>query len=528
MTILDFTTAIAMPPPRTRGIVAMTHSATWLRRAKAPPPQARAPRCLETRRTLPTERRRFTSHGAAIISMLLTAFVATACTPQMLAYQPALQADGELHLYLQPLPQEAYRIDFTISDISAVRSEGDAIPIPQVLSELHGKELQDAQRRLASGPLSPGVYKGLTIQLSEASLLTEEGPTALLVPQDPLFLEQEFTIVRRRATALFLSLDPTNLLSAAFRFTPLFSPATSRRQLNNLVGFATNARANVVSVFNKNTMQIVDIVATGSGPTGAALDQLNGWLYVALAGDDSIEIIQVNTGDILGRVKLNFGDQPGEIALSPDGRTLVSANTGSNTASIVDTRSLREVARINLPSEPTSVVVGPSLPRAYLFQPAANAISIIDLSRRTLVRSRTLEETPIRGALSKDADALYVITRDSPNLLVIDPVNLTPVTRIFVGIAASSIKVDGTTGLVYVGRKTGAIAVLDPSSLLSIDTFNVRGNAVFLTIDNEESALLAVLPDNNSVKKLDLVSKKLLGAVEVYAGAYAVAVMGER
>lgn len=455
-------------------------------------------------------------------------FLAASCTPQPPPYQPALGNEGEIQLYLQPLPQEADRIAFSITAISAIRHDGGVVQLRQLLTELKPRELLTVQKRLAWATLPPGLYEGISVEIGTASLLGEHGAVDLLVPDGPLFIEQEFTVARRRANTLFLSLAPAKLLGGGFRFTPLFSLAEPRRQLEGLLGFATDSGSNLVSVFNKLTMEVVDTIATGSGPQGAVLDQRGGWVYVALAADDAIEGIEVGSLEILRRARLHSGDEPVEIALSADGATLVSANFGSNTASIFDTTSLREEGRVRLPTEPTSVVVSESGKRAYLLHSLSNAISVIDLTRLELAATRTFEESPVRGAMNKDGDRLYVITRNSPNLLVIDPVSLTLIERILVGTGATCIKIDPKTDLIYVGKQDGDIDVVDPSSLMSIDVFMTNSNVAFLSIDDEEDALFVVMPESREVRKLNLISKRSLGTIEIADGGYAVVLMGER
>jgi 6-phosphogluconolactonase (cycloisomerase 2 family) len=430
--------------------------------------------------------------GTIALLLLQTA----GCAPQPLAYQAALQGEGQIHVYLQPIPQEAHRLEIHITGISAIRSDGDAIPLDTAFIELKGRELLGVQRRLASAALPPGSYDGLSIAIGGASLLSDEGPVDLLLPDAPLFIEEEFTVVRRRASTLFLSLDPAKWVTSGFRFTPAFSLAKPRRQLRGLLGFATSSGSNLVSVFNKHSMRVVDTIATSSGPKGAAIDQRRQWVYIAVAGDDAIEAIEVSTGEILRRLQLNFGDEPVEVALSPDGAFLVSANHGSNTASIIDAGSLRELDRVALPSSPTWVVAGRSSRRAYALQPLSNAVSVVELSRRSIAATRILDETPIRGAISRDGDSLYVITRYSSDLLVLDATNLTVRGRIYVGAGAASIRTDPKTGLIYVGKRTGGISVLDPSSLLPIDRFRIDEKVEFLAIDNDQNSLFVVLPDS--------------------------------
>jgi DNA-binding beta-propeller fold protein YncE len=462
-------------------------------------------------------------------ALLLVALHALACPPPMPAYRDALRDEGEIHLYLQPLPARAHRLDFRIAAIDAIPDHGEPVPLGTVLAEVSGRQLVGVQKRLAWGVAPPGSYRGLSIQIGKASLRGEEGSADLALPEEPVLVEQPFTVARKQASALFLSLDPEGLVTSGFRFTPVFHLAGPRQQLRGLLGFATHTGRNLVSVFNKHTMRVVDIIATGRGPMGAAIDPRRAWVYVALAGDDAIEAIEVNTGEILRRLELNFGDEPVEIALSPGGSLLVSANRGSNTASIIDAVSLRELDRVALPSEPTWVVVGGgTAPRAYLIQPISNALTAVDLSRREVAATRILDESPVRAALSRDGSSLYVITRHSSDLLVIDAASLALSGRIYVGAGATSVRADPQTGLIYVGKSAGGISVVDPTSLLPIDRFRLDGDAAYLAIDDDENSLFVVLPELRAVRKLNLVSKRGEGEIDVAEGAYAVVLMGER
>jgi DNA-binding beta-propeller fold protein YncE len=462
------------------------------------------------------------------VALVALSFLAGGCVPQPARYRAALEGAGEIHLYLQPMPQEVHRVSFSLSAISAIRDDGDVIQIPLTLTELTGQEIIGEQKRLASAPLPPGVYEGLLVAIDKASVHDKQLTSDLLVPEEPLFVAMEFTVVRRRAHTLFLSLDTNRLVSDGYQFTPEFSLAEPRRQLRSLLGFATNSEENVVSVFNKHTMEVVGTIATSSGPKGAVIDPRRGWVYIALAGDNSIEAIEVNTGEILQKLQLNFGDEPVDIALSPDRELLVSANYGSNSASIIDAGSLREIGRVSLASEPTDVVTSPVSQRAYLMQPLANSVSAIDLQRLEISAARILDETPIRGAVSGDGDRLYVITRFSSDLLVLNASSLALMGRIYVGTGATSINVDPNTDLIYVGKKAGGISVVDPGLLMPIDRFRTSGNAANLAIDAEENSLFVVLPDRETIQKLDLVTKRLKGVIEVQKGSYDVVLMGAR
>jgi DNA-binding beta-propeller fold protein YncE len=463
--------------------------------------------------------------------------LSSACAPQLvsdgpssdsLSEGPALRSEGELHLYLQPFPTEAGRLSLGIGAIAAIRPDGGLQPLLESPVELRGAELVSAQKRVTSAVLPPGLYGGLAIHIATASVTGDQGTTDLVVPSEPVLLEHGFSVARREASVLFVSLGAETMEDVTFRLNPVFSLAEPTRHLTSLLGFATAPARNLVSVFNKHTMQVVDVITTRRGPTGAALDQRKRSVFVSTSGEGAIEIIDAASKQRLGQIRLTAGDRPQEIVLSLDGRTLVSANYGSSSVSIIDTRARREIVRLPLTSRPADVVADTTRPRVYVLQPSSKVVSVIDLQRRRIVGRGSLEEAPIQGALSEDGNTLYVITGNSPNLLVLDAGSLALTARIYVGTGAVSIHVDTRTGLIYVGHQSGEIVVVDPQALMYIDEFTVDGSAAFLTIDNDQSALFVVLPDHGLIQKLDLVSHRVLGSVEVERGSYATVMMGER
>ena len=77
-------------------------------------------------------------------------FLVVGCAAQPPPYQPALRQDGEIHIYLQPIPQEAHRLEFSISALSAIRHDGEFVQLPLLLSQVNAKDLVGVQKRLAS------------------------------------------------------------------------------------------------------------------------------------------------------------------------------------------------------------------------------------------------------------------------------------------------------------------------------------------------------------------------------------------
>ncbi|MDH3554757.1 MAG: hypothetical protein WBF55_21455 [Syntrophobacteria bacterium] len=466
-----------------------------------------------------------------VYSIFLLLFFIGGCFPQEYTHnydKVPLDNEGEVFVYLQPLPQEASRLRFVMDGIFALRDDGSKIPLSLSFNQLNGSELLGRQRLLATGILPPGAYTGLSIKTDKASVQSEEGEVALLVPEEPVIAPKLFQVKRRQAITLFLSLNASGIITGGISFTPDFSLATSRGILINLTGHVSNSYSDILSVYNKKTMEVVNVIATGRGPKGIVLDQRRTRAYVAVSGGDAVEIYDVFNGKTVGRIRLNFGDNPRELALTPDGRTLVSVNHSSNTVSIIDTFSKSEFRRVKVGQGPTSAVVDPSGFKAYIMNSRSNTVSVVDLTQRTLSATISVEGSPLRGAFNQAGDKLYVISRDSPNLSVIDPSSLRVTERIFVGTGSVSIKISFLSDLIFVGKRFGGeIAVVDPSSSMLIDSIRVGGNAAYMTIDRQENVLFVVLPERRLVQKVNLISKKIMAEIEVGEGAYAVVVVGE-
>jgi YVTN family beta-propeller protein len=440
-----------------------------------------------------------------------------------------LTEQGEVLVYLQPFPQEAGRLRFMIDGISARQADGLQMPLSVSIDELKWADLAGLQKLLATGILAPGSYSGISIQISKAFIQTQEGEVALLVPEQPVTVEHAFKVTRRRALTLFLSFNASKFITDEIKFMPVFSLASSGRGLINLTGLVSNSGSNIISVFDKKTMRVVDAIATRQGPKALALDQIRGRAYVAASRDDVIEVIDVFTRQMINRLKLNFKDNPIELVLTPDGRTLVSVNHDSNTVTIIDAVSMTEIRRITVGEGPRYAVVEPSGLRVFVLNSRSSTISVVDLTQRKIAVTIGVPAAPWRAAFNRNGSQLYVISSDSQNLAVVDSSRLILDKQIFIGMGAISITVDQNTDHIYVGKKIGGeIAVIDPFSSMFIDAVQIGGRAVDMTIDGEERSLLVALADRKKLQKINLTSKKLVAEIEVGEGAYAVVVMGER
>jgi len=444
------------------------------------------------------------------------------------AVRTAIQEQGGLTVFLMPLPQDASRLRFRWSDLSAVRSDGTLAPLTLELTDVEAPHLK-RQRRLAAAALPPGSYTGLSMTIGKASLQGDEGSVVLPIPDEPSRLDFPFKIERKREVVLSLELDYRASIGGGYRFSPVFAAQAPPRPAADLIGVVSSRGSDSVTLFEKTSGLVAGIVPTESRPTGLVLDPAKRRAYVADAGRDTIEVIGLLEQTVLDRLELRGGDEPLELALTPDGRTLLSANSGSNTVSLIDADGLVERTRIQVGSNPTSILVDREGKRAWVFNTAESTLSVIDIGTRAVVGTVSTEASPVRGQFDRAGGVLYVIHKSSPNMVLVDPLSLSVTRRVYVGSGATAIKVDSRTDRIYLAiRGTDEVAIYDRLSLLPADTIPVDGDVLNMAIDEEGYNIYLVIPEAGEIQAVRLVSKETAARIDVGDNPYGVALLGER
>ncbi len=464
--------------------------------------------------------------SALMTAVLCLLLCGCAALPSMI--KPPLVSEGEIFVYFQPVSREAKGLMFTADYLSAVRSDGAEFPLSLSSEEFNPGTMQ-RQRLLASGRVPPGRYIGLSATISRATLTGDQGEAALLTPEGPVQTGLSFEVTKKQAVVLELSLRYAESIQSGYRFSPAFSLAVPPRPLAGLTGYVTSRNDDHIAVFDKKSGQVSAVLATGRGPESIVIDPRTRTAYAAISGEDTIDVIDVTAGGIINSIRLNTGDGPRGLSLTPDGKTLLVVNAASRTLSIIDTRSLLELGRVPVGEGPRPVLVDRAGTRAYVFNEFSNTVTVIDIANRATVVTLSTDTGPIQGQFNRKGDKLYVIFARSPYLSIIDPVTLSVVRKMFIGPGLSSIKVDTMTDMFYISRQYDAVVEMyDPFSLAPGAYIPAVRGVTYMTIDGEENSLYLVSPETNTVMTINLISRKITGQTD--AGEYPtwVTMMGER
>lgn len=458
----------------------------------------------------------------------LCVVILLSCQAAITRVRPPLEEQGEVYLYIQPYPQEAERLRFTVDEGFAVSADGREFPLDTYLREIKSSDLR-RQRLLASGRIPPGSYMGFSFKIRKATLRGEEGEADLLVPEKSVRSEFNFNVNRKTGYVFSLTFKYKESIGAGFSFSPVFSISIPAKPILSLVGYVSNTGFSNLMVFDKKAPQVTGVIPVGRGPSGMALDQRSRRLYAANSGDNEILVVDILANQVTNKIRLTSGDRPLELALTPDGRILLSVNPGSNTVSFIDPFSLVELNRVNVGNGPRSILIDPAGRRAYVFNTLSGTITALDIPNRSIITTFSTDPGPLRGDFSPTGDNLYVIHEFSSYLTVIDPVSFRVLKRFSIGPGMISIKVDSRTGLVYIGRSNDIfVGAYNPFSFVAVDLIRTGGTVNYMTIDDEENNLYMVSSEMKRIIVSNLVRKKILYEIDVGEAPYWVTVTGER
>jgi YVTN family beta-propeller protein len=438
------------------------------------------------------------------------------------------EEEGLVYIYLRPFPHEAERLSFTLSGLAAVRDDGQEVPLTLRLAEYRGAGT-GRQQLLAEGVLPQGSYAGFTMAVAKAVLKGEEGDADLLLPEKPMLQDFRFHVDGRRASVLFAGFDYARSVPGEFSFKPAFVFSVPPKPVPALAGYATNDASYAVTLLDKNSMQAVGAIATARRPKGLALDQKGRRVYVAMPDGNAVMVLDVATQETLNAIRLNLGDSPRDLALTPDGKTLLVMNAGSNTVSVVDTTLLLETARIPVGNGSNAILLDRTGKRAYVFNTLSNTLTVLDVARRSVVVTLSTDPAPLWGQFNAAGDRLYIICEQTPYLTVLDPRTFTVLSRAYVGLGMNALKVDPFTNLIYMGKssETG-VDVFDPVSIMPFDHIDTAEGPSYLTIDGEGNNLWVVGGATGKLFVVSLASKKVIAEIDVEGETSRIVLMGER
>ncbi|GAA0458233.1 hypothetical protein Aca07nite_64510 [Actinoplanes capillaceus] len=158
-----------------------------------------------------------------------------------------------------------------------------------------------------------------------------------------------------------------------------------------------NLKAATVDVIDTRTDTKIAAVPVGGPVVQVAVSPDSRYAYASVSQPPSVVKIDLQARTVTGRTEVPAA--PAQVYLTPDGRSLLSADQGSRdkpgtALSLIDTATMTTAASITTGSGPHGVIIEPTGRRAWVTNVYDSTVSVIDLTTRTTVTTIKVGDQP--------------------------------------------------------------------------------------------------------------------------------------
>jgi YVTN family beta-propeller protein len=196
-------------------------------------------------------------------------------------------------------------------------------------------------------------------------------------------------------------------------------------------GYVTNSNDNTVSVIDAATNTVVATIPVGNQPDQVAVTPDGAHAYVTNFFDSTVSVIATASNTVVATIPVGFA--PEGAAISPDGAHAYVSNVGDNTVSVIATASNTVVATIPVGIFPSGVAFTPDGAHAYVTNAGDNTVSVIATASNTVVATIAVGTAPSEVAITPDGAHAYVTNAGDNTVSVIATASNTVVATITVG-----------------------------------------------------------------------------------------------
>jgi len=298
----------------------------------------------------------------------------------------------------------------------------------------------------------------------------------------------------------------------------LLAPAALAREV-----YVPNSDANTVSVIDTTTNQVTATIPTGplSGPFGLAISPDGRTVYTANSVGDSVSAISTQTKSTVG-APIPVGERPLGIAITPDGKRAYVTNFQDDSVTVLDLVAGAVVgAPIPVGEGPEGVAITPDGSRVFVTNAGGetvlgDTVSVIDTAtNQVLGLPIPVGLGPFGLAVTPDGTRLYVANNDAETVSVIDTASLRVLgPPIAVEEDPSGIAITPDGARAYVANFNGdSISVIDTAANAVVSAIPGVGAAEFVALTPD--GRLGYVSSENTVAPFSVGPNQLLSPIAI-------------
>jgi len=223
-----------------------------------------------------------------------------------------------------------------------------------------------------------------------------------------------------------------------------------------------------------------DVIPIDDSPTAVAISPDGLFAYVLMYGAGNTALTIIDTVSHSTEVIQLEGDsEDGDVAVSPDGKTIYVADEDNDSVEIIDALTHAVTVVKNFDS-PEGIAVSPDGAMVYVTNYSSDKLTVmtdINTSEKTYtIMQIAVGDGPLGVAVSPDGSSVYVANKNEDTLSVITDINVAgntfSLTNVPVGVEPTDVAVspDGSTIYVtnngdYFTPSSGSVSIVDALSL---------------------------------------------------------------
>ncbi|HEX3632770.1 MAG TPA: plastocyanin/azurin family copper-binding protein [Casimicrobiaceae bacterium] len=270
--------------------------------------------------------------------------------------------------------------------------------------------------------------------------------------------------------------------------------------------YVGNFKDSTVSIIDTANDAVIGTVPVSAGPHGMTMTPDGKTVYVS--GDESSTVSVIDTATDRVTYAVDVGKTPHGLAMQPDGRMLLVAVYGEDRVAFVDTATRAIMASVDV-TKPHTIAIRPDGKLAYVAsqQPGNFALVVVDLARRTVVRSIALDKPPRDLEFSYDGKALYFTLAGVSAVQVLDPQTDRIVAAVATGASphiASYFR--GAPAATAVVQGPGELLLFDPATNAPLRTIAVGKQPHWVAASADGKRAYVTNEGSNDLSVVDLAS----------------------
>jgi YVTN family beta-propeller protein len=235
------------------------------------------------------------------------------------------------------------------------------------------------------------------------------------------------------------------------------SPGFNQAIMANGQVVVTRPGTNTIEVFSPVKRRVIARISQISDPRGMAVDDEGGTLYVALAGNSSIAVVDTRNWRVEKIIPVEH--RPDKLLWVGQTKTLYATSVLDRTLSAIDLRRSSEGSVIELNALPQGLVYDTARQAILISLQDLKQIAVIDRSNKIVERFKLVASEPTGLALDEPRRRLYVAVRYA--VLALNADTGVEVARIPAPGGIDALVLDPDGNLLYAAAGDGSVLAID-------------------------------------------------------------------